>query len=71
MKNDKSLIALGKYLSLALTLPGCVIGGYFLGALLDYWMHLPILRVVGILLGMLSGLLQIFRELARDSKKYK
>jgi F0F1-type ATP synthase assembly protein I len=71
LKNDKSLISLGKYLSLALTLPGCVIGGYFVGALLDRWLHIPVLRVLGILLGMVAGLLQIFRELSRDEAKDK
>jgi F0F1-type ATP synthase assembly protein I len=71
LKNDKSLISLGKYLSLALTLPGCVIGGYFVGALFDRWLHIPVLRVLGILLGMVSGLLQIFRELSRDEAKDK
>jgi F0F1-type ATP synthase assembly protein I len=68
---DKSLIWLAKYLSLALTLPGCVIGGYFLGALLDHWLHIPVLRPVGIILGMISGLLQVFRELSRDALKDK
>lgn len=71
MKSDKSLFALGKYLSLALTLPGCAIGGYLLGALLDRWLHVPVLRVFGIILGMLSGLLQVFRELSRDAVKNK
>jgi F0F1-type ATP synthase assembly protein I len=70
LKNDKSLIALGKYLSLALTLPGCAVGGYFLGVLLDHWLHIPVLRVFGIILGMLSGLLQVFRELSRDAAKH-
>lgn len=71
LKPDKSLIYLGKYLSLALTLPGCLVGGYFLGALLDHWLHIPILRVLGLLLGMISGLLQVFRELSRDDAKSK
>lgn len=68
---DKSLIWFGKYLSLALTLPGCVIAGYFLGTLLDRWLHAPVLRVIGILLGMAAGILQVFRELSRDDAKNK
>jgi F0F1-type ATP synthase assembly protein I len=71
LKNDKSFALLGKYLSLALTLPGCLVGGYFIGALLDHWLHIPILRVLGLLLGMLSGVLQVFRELSRDDAKSK
>jgi ABC-type branched-subunit amino acid transport system permease subunit len=69
LKNDKSLTLLGKYLSLALTLPACVVGGYFLGALFARWLHVPVLRAGGVILGMISGLLQIFRELSRDDAK--
>jgi len=68
-KRDNSLIWLGKYLSLALTLPASVVAGYFIGALADHWFHLPVLRAAGIFLGMAAGLTQIIRELNRDSKK--
>jgi F0F1-type ATP synthase assembly protein I len=71
LKDDRSLTLLGKYLSLALTLPACVVGGYFLGALLDRWLHLRALRLAGVILGMISGLLQVFRELARDDANDK
>lgn len=67
-RRDKPLIWLGKYLSLALTLPASVFAGYLLGAALDHWLRFPILRVVGILLGLAAGLIQIFRELDRESK---
>jgi F0F1-type ATP synthase assembly protein I len=66
---DKSLYWLGKYLSLALVLPASVMAGYIVGAVLDDWLRLPILRVAGIALGMVAGLLQIFRELDRDAKR--
>ncbi|HEY7212584.1 MAG TPA: AtpZ/AtpI family protein [Bryobacteraceae bacterium] len=68
-KSDKSLTWLGKYLSLALTLPASVCAGYIVGAALDHWLRFPILRVAGIVLGMVAGLIQIFRELDRDSKR--
>jgi F0F1-type ATP synthase assembly protein I len=69
IKPDKSLIWLGRYLSLALTLPASVVAGYFLGALADHWLRVPFLRVLGTLLGMAAGLIQILRELSRESKK--
>ncbi len=68
-KSDKPLIWLGKYLSLALTLPASVVAGYILGAVADHYLHAPILIAVGILLGMAAGLIQIIRELSRDSAK--
>jgi F0F1-type ATP synthase assembly protein I len=69
--NDKSLIWLGKYLSLALTLPASVLAGYILGALADHWLRFAILRPVGIFLGMAAGLIQIIRELTRDERREK
>lgn len=68
-KIDKPHLWLGKYLSLALTLPGCVVAGYLMGSLADHWLHLPILRAAGIFLGMAAGIIQVIRELDRDSKR--
>jgi F0F1-type ATP synthase assembly protein I len=66
---DKSLLWLGKYLSLALTLPASAVAGYILGALADHWLHRPFLRAVGILVGMAAGIVKIVQELARDDRK--
>jgi F0F1-type ATP synthase assembly protein I len=68
-KPDKSLIWLGKYLSLALTLPASVVAGYILGAIGDHFLHIPFLRVLGIIIGMTAGIVQIIRELSREAKK--
>jgi F0F1-type ATP synthase assembly protein I len=70
-ENQKSLIWLSKYLSLAFTLPASVLAGYILGAVADHWLHIPILRAVGILLGMVAGLIQIMREISRDERRTK
>ena len=66
---DKSLLWLGKYLSLALTLPASAVAGYILGTLADHWLHRPVLRAVGILLGMAAGVIKIIQELTRDDRK--
>lgn len=68
-KSDRSLFLLGKYLSLALTLPASVAAGYILGALADHWLHVALLRVLGIILGMAAGLIKILQELNRESKR--
>lgn len=67
--SDGSLTWLGKYLSLALTLPASVVAGYILALGVEHWLHWPILRAVGILLGMAAGLVQILRELSRDERR--
>jgi F0F1-type ATP synthase assembly protein I len=70
-RRDRPLFWLSKYLSLALTLPASVAAGYLLGAAADHWLHLPILRVIGIILGMAGGLIQILKELDRDASDGK
>ena len=70
-ENQKSLIWLSKYLSLAFTLPASVLAGYILGAIADHWLHIPVLRAIGILLGMVAGLIQIIREISRDEQRSK
>jgi F0F1-type ATP synthase assembly protein I len=70
-ENKNSLIWLSKYLSLAFTLPASVLAGYILGAVADHWLHIPVLRAAGILLGMVAGLVQIIREISRDERRTK
>ncbi len=53
---------------MALVLPSSVVAGYFLGAVADHYWHHPILRAVGIFLGMTGGIAHVFQELSRDSK---
>jgi len=59
----------GRYITLALVLPSSLAAGYILGAVADHFIHLPVLKVVGILLGMLTGVLQVLKELSRDEKR--
>ncbi|MBV9266143.1 MAG: AtpZ/AtpI family protein [Acidobacteriaceae bacterium] len=63
-----SLLWLGKYLSLALVLPACVVGGYFLGLWADEAFRTSFLKIIGIFAGMAGGITQILRELTRDSR---
>jgi uncharacterized membrane protein YfcA len=67
-KPDKSLFLLGKYLSLAVTLPAAVFAGYLLGTWFSEWLLADFLKIIGILLGLGAGLVQIFRELNRETK---
>lgn len=69
IKPDRGVHWLGKYLSLALVLPSSLVAGYIFGTLADNHFHLPVLRAVGILLGMAGGLIQVFKEVSRDEKR--
>ena len=66
---NKSLITGGKYLALASALPGYVLGGFLLGAFLDHWLHWPILRALGVILGTFVGIYQLIHQLLLDEKR--
>jgi hypothetical protein len=68
-KPNKSLAVGGKYLALATALPGYVFAGFLLGALADHWLHWPILRALGVILGTFTGLGQLIRQIFRDEKR--
>jgi F0F1-type ATP synthase assembly protein I len=66
---NKPLITGGKYLAIATSLPGYVLAGLILGAAADHWLHWPILRAIGVILGTFAGLNQIVRHLLQDEKR--
>jgi hypothetical protein len=67
--SGKSFVTGGKYLALATALPGYVVAGFLLGAFAEHWLHWPVLRGAGVILGTFTGLSQIVRQLLRDEKR--
>jgi len=67
--SSKSFVTGGKYLALATALPGYVVAGFLLGAFADHWLHWPVLKGIGVILGAFAGLSQIVRQLLRDERR--
>lgn len=65
---DNSLFRLGKYISLALMLPASVAAGYFVGAAVADWLHVPIIKVLGVLLGAAAGLIKVVQAISHEGK---
>jgi F0F1-type ATP synthase assembly protein I len=65
--NKSALSVLGVYLSLAMTLPVSAAVGYFMGILLDKAFGTHFLYVVFLILGIVSGFVQLIRQVMRDS----
>ena len=59
-----------EYLSLAMVLPISTLVGYVLGYLLDKLFHTHFLYLVFLIFGVASGLMQVIRELLRDSENH-
>ena len=58
---------LGKYMELALLLPISTVIGYAMGYGLDKLFHTHFLYLVFLLFGIAAGLIQLIRELQKDS----
>jgi len=58
----------GRYSQLAFVLPAATIAGWFLGSLLDRWLHTSWISVVGLLLGIAAGLIELLRTVSRDMR---
>src|ERR1019366_7830493 len=58
----------GEYTSLAFMLPASAVIGYFLGSLLDKEFETTWIRMAGGILGSAAGLVQLIRQLMRDTR---
>ena len=58
------------YSSLGFIIPGAVVGGYFLGWLLDEYLHTtPILGIIGGLAGAAAGIVEVLQIVTRAEKR--
>ncbi len=58
-----------KYSHIAFALPGGVIAGWLLGALLDRWLGTSYLYLVGLGLGVVAGFYDLIRTVMRMNKE--
>ena len=49
-------------------LPAGTVAGWLLGSVLDRWIHTNWIRIVGLLLGTIAGLIELIRAAERDTK---
>ena len=61
-------VQFGRYSQIAFMLPTGTVAGYLLGSLLDRWLHVTWISVVGLLLGTVAGLIELIRVATRDTK---
>jgi len=62
------LISLARYSEIGFIIPGAILLGFFLGKLLDYWLHTKWLYLVGLLFGAVVGFAQMIRMALGSSK---
>jgi ATP synthase protein I len=67
--NEKSTwVQLARYSQLAFIFPAATVAGWLLGAGLDRWLHTTWLYLVGLILGIIAGFVELIRTAMSDSK---
>ncbi len=61
-------VQVGRYSQLALMLPAGTVVGWLLGSALDRWLHTSWIAIVGLFLGIATGMIELIRTLLRDTK---
>ncbi len=67
-KKKAPLVSLARYSEIGFIIPGAILLGFFLGKLLDYWLHTKWLYLVGLLFGAVVGFAQMIRMALGASK---
>lgn len=57
----KSIVQAERLTQIALVLPVSVVVGWFLGSLLDRWLHQTWIYIVGIIVGIVAGMIEAVR----------
>ena len=60
----QALVKVEKLTQIAFALPVAALVGWLLGALLDRWLHQHWIYIVGLVLGVIAGFVQVFRMIS-------
>jgi F0F1-type ATP synthase assembly protein I len=63
------LVQLANYSQLAFTLPAATVVGWLIGAGLDRWLHTTWLYLVGLVLGIIAGFVELIRLVTSSESK--
>jgi F0F1-type ATP synthase assembly protein I len=68
--NEKSLwIQLANYSQLAFIFPAATVAGWLIGLGLDHWLHTTWLYLVGLILGIIAGFVELIRTVLSSESK--
>ncbi len=67
--DDNFWVQFARYSQLAIALPAATVIGWIIGYLLDRWLHTTWLYLVGLLLGIAAGFIELIRAVTSSEKK--
>ena len=62
-------LQVGRYSQLAFALPAATVVGWLAGAALDHWLHTTWLYLVGLILGIAAGFVELIRSVMSSESK--
>jgi ATP synthase protein I len=65
-KKPSGWIQMAKYSELAVIFPASTFAGWLVGVALDRWLHTRWLYLVGLILGIIAGFVQLIRMVSAD-----
>lgn len=63
------LVLVARYSGLALALPASTFVGWVIGTLLDKWLHTTWLYLVGLIVGIIAGFVELIRAVTGSESK--
>ena len=67
-RRENPWVQIARYSQLAFVLPAATVVGWAIGAGLDHWLHTTWLYLLGLLVGILAGFVELIRTVTRDDK---
>ncbi len=61
-------LQIARYSQIGFMLPAATLIGWFLGSLLDKWLHTTWVYIAGLVLGMVTGFVELIRMLLSETK---
>jgi F0F1-type ATP synthase assembly protein I len=66
-RRDNATVVWARYSQIAFIIPAAVVVGLLVGKLFDYWLHTRWMFLAGIILGSISGFVEMIRMITRKS----
>lgn len=68
--SDKNLwVQMSRYSQLAVVLPACTVAGWLIGLALDHYLHTTWLYLLGLILGIVAGFVELVRTVISNEPK--
>jgi F0F1-type ATP synthase assembly protein I len=68
-RKKSPLVMLAEYSQLAFIFPAATVVGWLIGVALDHWLHTTWLYLVGLILGIIAGFVELIRLVTSSESK--